>query len=372
MWPLRKRHSAITFDLGTAGIRACQVRPGRDRARLADTLLLERQAPGTDKPQDKDPGPRVDAGQLDRLVGQAAFAGRAVGLVLSSPAVRYLPIHLPSAALSQPAQRIEQALRLEVAQESRKSPDDLEVRFWPLRGERGKEPNVMAVVLPTRTAAGWCQALDTHGLELARIDVAPCALARAVQQLWTPGESDLWGLLDLGQRHATLTVVAERTPAYVRTLSMAPHDWSRQLADVFEVPLAVAEHLKRTHGAGAADAASAPPTEPSVLYQPDVAHTVQRVLSEALRMLAQEITRCFTYMMQSFPDHTVRRLWIAGGGAALPGLTTALEAELDLPVLLLATPARGASVEAGPADALTLTPFTAAAVGGALLDLEAA
>lgn len=372
MWPRRKRHSAITFDLGTAGIRACQVRPGRDRARLADTLLLERLAPGTETPAGAEPGPRVDAAQLDRLVGQAAFTGRAVGLVLSSPAVRYLPIHLPPAALAQPAQRIEQALRLEVAQESRKSPDDLEVRFWRLPGDRGKEPNVMAVVLPTRTAAGWCQTLEANALELARIDVAPCALARAAQHLWTPGAGDLWGLLDLGQRHATLTVAAERTPAYVRTLSTAPHDWSRQLADVFEVPLAVAEHLKRTHGAGTVDAAGAPPAEPSVLHEPDVADAVKRVLCEALRMLAQEITRCFTYMMQSFPDHTVRRLWVAGGGAALPGLATVLEAELDLPVLLLATPDRRDAAESGPADVLTFTPFTAAALGAALLDLEAA
>ncbi len=405
---LRPRRSAITFDLGGAGLRAFQLRRQGRQPALCDALELVRAPVFED---DEPVAPPLEAAQLSRLIGQGRFTGRDVALVLSPPDVQFFPIHLPDQALAQPPERIEQALKWEVSQESRDAAEGLEVRHWRLPAGRGQQANVMAVVMPMSRALEWHELLWQHNLYLRRIDVSPCALVRLAQCLWTPESHDLWGVLDLGLRHATLTVVVGTTPAYIRSLSVSPHRWTQQLSAAFEVDYPVAEQLLRDHRVHPTDrgyratnesergrraqtndgergpVAGQPPAgsqchnkeQHALMHAGDLSSALSSVLRESLHRLAQEVGRCFSYVMQSFPDHGVTRLLLAGGGADLQGLPAVLEAELDLPVARLATdPGVDTLTPAGsrchteehPPPQVQFKPQAAAALGGAMLELE--
>jgi hypothetical protein len=366
---LRTRRSAITFDLGATGTRACQFQ-GRDgQFRLCDSLQLERPPSGE---TDQSAPPTVDPVKLDRLTGQGNFSGRDVALVLSPPDVQFFPLRLPDQALSQPPDRVQQALRFEVAQESRKPAEDLEVRYWFLPRGRGQHANVMAVVMSASQAARWCDLFARHRLCLRRIDVSPCALVRVAQYAWSPDDNDLWGVLDLGLRHTTLTVVVGTTLTYIRSLSVLAPQWTEQLSKALEVTYPVAEQLKRQHSLQPTQRGlRTGATTASLSQATDFSSALSSVLRGSLQTLAQEIGRCFSYVMQSFPDAGVKRLLLAGGGANFGGLAAVLEAQLGIPVASLAGSSAEPGTPAQPLASMHCEPGAAASLGGALLDLEA-
>jgi hypothetical protein len=365
------RRSAITFDVGAAGSRAYQLQRRGDTWGLGDHLEFERAlADGSDPVV---AAPAIDPVQLSRLMGQGRFVGRDVALVLSSPDVKFLPIRLADQALTQPAERIEQALRWEVAQQSRHASEPAapdEVRHWMLPTGRGQTPNVMAVVVSGELVGRWWEQLRQQGFALRRVDVSPCALVRLAACAWTAGANDLWGVLDLGLRHSTLTVVMGQVPAYIRSLSVCAHHWTQKLAQAFEIPYATAEHLKREQSVQATDRGARTVSEP-LSPETDLGGAFSGVLRQSLHTLAQEVGRCFSYVMHGFPEASVKRLFLAGGGAALAGLAGTLESELGIPVGSLSTDAVGPGGWEHPLPNLTLRPRAAAALGAALLDLEA-
>ncbi len=363
------KRSAITFDLGASGIRALQLRRSNGHVHCSDALHIDH--PGASESEKPD-GPTVDVAQIHRLIGQGSFTGSDVALVLSPLEARFYPLKLPDQVLTQPSDRILQALRWEVAREGRCAAEDVEARYWRLPGGRALQANVMAVVISTKQAAAWCDEFSQHRLNLSRIDVTPCALVRSARAHWTPQVNDLWGILDLGLRHSTLTIVAHETPTYVRTLSGSLDDWTRKLARAFEATLDVAEDLKRAHGVKAAGRVVGAPSETrSPLGAADLPGAVASVFREPLDTLMDEIGRCFSFVMQDFPEHAVRTLFLAGGGAQLPGLIPALERELGITIQTLGKAPTGASSPLSASET-SLPPNAAAAAGAALLDLEAA
>jgi Tfp pilus assembly PilM family ATPase len=362
------RRSAITFDVGAAGLRACQLRRRGAEVALCDALEFERpQVEGAEQPA----APVVDAAQLSRSVGQGHFTGQDVALVLSSPEIQFLPMRLPEQALAQAPERIEQALKWEVVQESRQPAENLEVRHWKLPAGPGQQPNVMAAVASGALVLQWCEALQQQGLTLRRIEVAPCALARLAACMWRPAEGDLWGVLDLGLRHSTLTVIIGGVPTYIRALSVAAHHWTKKLAEAFEIPYATAEHLKREQSLQPTDRGlRATADKANLLQAADMSDAFSGVLRESLRTLAQEVGRCFSYVMHGFPETSVKRMFLAGGGAGLSGLPALLEAELGIPVSPLQTSGTELGGTSG-AQSGRHQPQAAAVLGAAMLDLEA-
>jgi len=104
------------------------------------------------------------------------------------------------------------------------------------------------------------------------------------------------------------------------------------------------------------------------------------LLREPLDDLVHEINKCFAYVMQNFPDVNPNRLLLAGGGAKLCGLAPWLQLQLGLSAAPL-TNADGHDTANPPTQTrpsrwqrplahTTIHPDTAAAVGGAILDLD--
>lgn len=364
----RPRNSAITFDVGTSGIRAFQVVARGTQLATRDSLRLDWH------PVENEDGGCAppDYSRIARLVGQGSFSGSDVALVLSPPDVRFCALRLPKKVFTQSESRIRAALAWEVAREMRAEVHELEVRYWQLPPGHQRGLNVMAVALPLERALAWYQSLAQDGLRLCRIDVSPCALVHLAGRVWTPAERELWGILDLGFRRSTLTVVLGTVPAYIRSLSASSNSWTSRLAQAFEVSPAGAEQIKRTHGVRPTDRGiRAPEPDRPLLNAQDTASVVFGLLRESLDDLVHETNECFHYVMQSFSDVSVSRLLLAGGGANLPGLSEYLELQLGMPVAPLALQREAESTSwERPLEGTAVRPEVAAVIGGAVLDLE--
>lgn len=367
----RVRTSAVVFDLGRCGLRAAQVRVRGARCSLNDVLCIELAA-ATNRASDPTPPP--DAARLARLLAQGKFTGRDVALVLSPPDLVYHALRFPEGALRQPRERVLEALSWEVARETRTEPGDLEVRFWRMPPGHREGLNVMAVAMPSRAAREAARSLAEQKLRLRAIQASAPALVRASVLSFTPGPSDLWGILDLGLHYTQLIAVIGTQPVYIRALSVSSDEWTRRIADGFEIPYAEAERIKRRFGVVPAEDAgesSAPPTGDAVLLDnASVAGIVLQLLREPLQKLIREINVCFSYVLQYFPEAVVNRLVLAGGGAALRGLDEYLQTLTGVSTTRLAGPIlptdSGSAAVSGP----SITPQTAAAIGAALLDTE--
>lgn len=361
---LGTRRSAITFDAGRAGIRACQVRGGRGVS-TCETLCVG--LPMVGAIDETETGAR-----LARMVGQADFEGRDVSLVLSPPTTRFFTLKVPDKALTQDERQVQQALQFEVARELRSDPGALETRFWRLPEGNRAGFNVMAVALETQRTLAWLSPLQAAGLMLRRIDVSPCALTRLALQMRAAEPDALWGVLDLGCGEANLTVVLGDTPVYVRTLTVSSRDWTARLARSLDVAPAAAETIKRRYGVSLEER-GVRETGPSVaqLSDEELAQVVFGVLRDPLEHLVADIGRCMAYILENYTGLRVSHMVLAGGASRLRGLREFLELQLSVPVDMLAT-----SNEAGAAWARPLpgeiTPEAAIAIGGALLDWEGA
>jgi len=364
------RNSAITFDVGTAGVRAFQLNARGHNLVGRDLLNLEL-PPAQPSPDSTEFAPEY--GRIARLVGQGNFTGCDVGLVLSPPDVRFCSLKLPKKALAQPEKRLREALAWEVAREMRADAHELEVRHWQLPEGHRQGTNVMAVALPIERALTWHQLVERGGARLRRIDVSPCTLAHLGGRIWTPENNDLWGILDLGYRATTLTVVLGRTPTYIRSLTASSAQWTRRLAESYELSLEEAEQVKRSHGIRAGQRGlRAPEPDQALLDADDIPAITFGLLRERLDQLVRDVNLCFSYVMQNYADVNASRLLLTGGGANMPGLAGFLELQLGLPTEPLASNAGAESTAwERPLPGTNVTPESAAAVGGALLDVDA-
>lgn len=349
------RNSAIAFDIGITGVRACQLASARSGIRLVDTLdvpvvhAIQDEA-ASDRQMDLIGGA---ISRIERFVGQAAFHGTDVSLVLSPPEVRYQTLHVADGVLSQPESRVLAAIKWEASRERRCEPDDLEVRYWRL--PLGHQQNVMAMSILKSRATGWFEALARAGLSLKRIDGVPNALTRLGLRQLDPGKRDLWATLDIGARRSLLTLVVGETPTYVRALPNGSGQWIRAIAQVFETSETDAAHILRTNGIRAETDGGA-----------DVAAVAFAAIRDSLSELIRQVELCFSYVVQNYAETQPVGLLLTGGGGALNGLDEYLALHIGVPVRAL-DPAHSFKV-VGTAG----RPIPSLALAAAILDIEGA
>lgn len=347
--PLARRRSAVVVDAGATGLRAAQCEVVRRRVRLRDVLRHRWSASPADES-----GAALPLCRIARAPLQGDFAGDAVTLLLSPPTVQFHALSVPDAVLQQPPDRLHDALRLEVSREARVEPGDIEVRHWLLPSGHRQRMNVMAISIPAALVRGWVDSLAEQAVCLRGVLPLPCAHVRAVCTRFAPAARELWGLLDLGAARSTFTAVIGATPCYVRNLSAATQAWRQRLASALDVDAERAGDLLFQYGLSEAHA------------QREAEYELRRVLADLLRDplndMVRDLERCFAYLLQSYGELEAGRIFVAGGGALVPGVCEFIE---------LLTGMRTEPIARGDERGdLAFDVTTAGAVGGALLEVD--
>lgn len=353
---LLPRCSAIVFDVGAAGLRAVQTVRRRGHIAVRDALAIELAEHGPEG--ETSPLDEVCA-RIARVVGQGAFSGREVALVLSPPRVHFHTLQMPPRLFEQPEDAVRQALAFEVAKETRTDARSLEVRHWPLPAGHRQSMNVMSASVCTADADAWVEGLAAHGLALKRLDLAPSALLELAGCGRSAPHDGVWGVLDLGCNSSHLAVAVGDVPVYVRSIAFSGRRLTAAIAGAFDIPLEQAEALKRRHGITPA------PPDPAERRRDDAAigPILGNMLRESIDTLIREVGMCFSYVTQNYVGRAVDRLVLAGGSARMLGLVEYMGEFFGIPV---------EAVNTGVFGHPALPIESAGALGGCIRDLEAA
>ncbi|QOJ14350.1 MAG: pilus assembly protein PilM [Planctomycetia bacterium] len=366
-------YSTIAIDAGPVSVAMCQLQRGRGGVCVHRRAVME------------DPlrciGDELQAAEARtqrtlRLIEQGGFRGADASVALKPPDVAFFPARLPDSVTSASRSQCLTVLRFEAARQAQCPPDALEVDFWPLPPGNRMGNNVLIVSVQQSVVERWTNFCAEIGLRLTRVDVAPCAFTRLMRRRAVEGGTEdraLWGILDMGHAHATLTIGMGVTAVYVRPISVTGATYTQAICGALSIDFPTAEMLKRRYAprpaAVAVPASGTPPGETPrgqrwTDAMAELTAALEPVLRTRHRALAAEVERAFSYVMESYPDAPPGALYLCGGGGRLAGLGEALTDALGVEATLLDPALAGVRSDSGALAGI------ATCVGLALGDFE--
>jgi len=193
--------------------------------------------------------------------------------------------------------------------------------------------------IPKAPVVSAVTAVEKAGLTVARVDLAPFGLLRAIG---TSGPA-IEALIDIGAHLTTIVIHTNGIARVVRVLPRGGAEWTMQLTEKTDIPYDEAEATKKAIGITGTTSAA-------------------RTLKDAIRPIVTEI-RGSIHFFAAQQRTTVERVALTGGSAGMPGLAEYLREQLNLEVTV-AQPMRhiaDASAQVRPGDE-----STAVAVGLAM------
>ena len=344
--------SPIGIDLGRRQIKAVQLRRAKNGWQVAAAAMLPRRS-GDALP---------DKSELERLRGvlmRRGFVGQRVVLSVPQPHVQTEMMELPPRHSEAP---VDDIARAEMARMQRWESDRFEMRMWDLPAPaRGQEStHVMAAACLHEDADQLLDLFESGGWHVMAMDIEPWAMARACG-VHNPHCADMLAALDLGATHTHFVLMHEHVIVYDRQLNGVGVGPLRQsLIDQLRLEPAVADHVLCDVGLGCDQAPSDDRREDQQ------GGDVLNMMTQQIDQLCVELQTSLTYGSRSYPNASVDRLVLVGGGAAIPGIAEYLTQALDIDVKTVAP--RDAASCPEPLAALCQSPAMAVAMGLALYD----
>lgn len=311
----------IGVDVGTSAVKVAQlVRHGR-RWRLAAASVVPRRTawPAAVAPDDEARS-SLDEFQAAQSL-EPNYQGRRVAASLP---MAVCDVHALDRLL-EGEPRARDLIRKTIETTTGQSAQPFELDYWTSsRGDKGSQrgwTNVLTVV--RNWSDQLCDDVARVGWSCEMIDGLPFAMARAVGMVSHDSSGAPIAALDWGSAHATLCVVVDGQPTYVRCLKDCP--WHRvltALADSLELSQPEAEALVTEHGLP--DPAAESPSESSGL--------IQEIIADPLDGLVGELRRTLEHFQYQRRTAGPKQLYLMGGGATLNRLDAQLAARLGIEV----------------------------------------
>lgn len=347
--------SVIGLDVGSAAVRAAEVRFGRGApslVRFAQVAL----PPGAVTGGEVVDGAAVGAA-LRRLWKDGGFSGKRVVTGVAGQRVVARTTELP--AMSDDDLR--SSLPFQVQELIPIPIDDAVIDHQILErlvdDEGNERLRVLVVAAHRDMLRSLLAALESAGLEAERVDLIPLSLIRALHESGF-AELDEVGngatseaIVDIGGGVTNVVVHEHGVPQFIRSLSTGGVELTEAVVTDLDVEFERAEALKReTNGT-------------------DVeAQHAQQVVRAALAPVLEEIRTSLEYWQGQTFDAEIRRVLVTGGGSRTPEALDRLGRLLGAPVVAGDAFARVETSDAGlgEADLRSASMIGAVAVGLAL------
>lgn len=342
-------HQVVGLDIGSHAVKVVQVRTGLrsaeivlyDEEPIAPWVVAEESGEegDTEASEDATPTgewsaapdaemlPRATLAALEQLAQRGALEGDVLVVSYGLERCVQTEIGLPFAD----RKNIEKVLPIQIGDRFPMELSELALDFTvaatpnPSNGEH----RVGVVATPKERLTEFLGGLSAAGLEPRIVDVRPARLLGAATMLGANMTGTV-ALVDVGYAGTDLLIVRDGDIRAMRTLRLGGAEIDARIASTFQVGPEQAEAAKQQRGSLWSDA-EAPPA-------PDQATVRLRELCRGVGgELARDLNRAFHGYLAA-GGHSIDRVYVSGGTAALTGLSDFLSAALDLPVELLTVP----------------------------------
>ena len=308
----------VGLDIGTSGVRAAELRPGRSGP------SLERFGQVALPPGAVRDGEVVDpdavAVALRELWQRVGFHTKKVVVGVANQRVVVRQVDLPWL----PPDELRASLAFQVQDYIPMPVDQAVLDFHPieeLAGEGGARTLRVLLVAASREMVGKAlQAVESAGLTPTMVDLTSFAVLRASAHAGSGfGVVEAEALVDIGASVTNIIVHQAGVPRFVRVLLMGGDDITGSIAERLGLPMDEAEGLKRSTGYAPVLGA----------FEPDA---TSRAIESSAGAFVEEVRGSLDYYLAQSGSARVGRVVISGGGARLTGLVERLSAATRLPV----------------------------------------
>jgi type IV pilus assembly protein PilM len=325
----------VGLDIGSSGVRAAELAPGRRRATLRRFARVPL-APGVVRA-----GTVVDGAALTQalksLWSQGHFGSKEVVLGIANSGVLVRQMDLDW----MPPADFRKALRYQVQDVLPFSVDEANLDYHLLEeleeeaedGSTRKVARILLVAAAAEVVDAFVTAARAAGLRVVGVDLLPFALLRARTAELEPEDAATEAIVDVGADVVSVVVHTAGVPRYVRMIPglggdrvteavQERYDWTWEDAERTKVYVGLPGH------------AHLDPVQRSVVGErhDGLDHAAQRVVAEAAGELADEIGTTLEFFRGSADEQPVSRVLLSGAGSLLSGFDEQLAARLDLPV----------------------------------------
>ncbi len=224
--------------------------------------------------------------------------------------------------LAESPEKMREQIRFEIEQNA---PFPLSEAIWSdaLVGQPDAgEQHVMIVAARTAVVTAVTRALLNVGCEPELVDVAPVALYNAMRFNY-PEADGCTLVVDIGARCTNLVFV-EQERIFYRTIPMAGHTITAEIAKTFGLSYEEADQFKREHGLVAQGGAFA-------VDDPDV-DRLSKVIRNVMTRLHAEVMRSISFYRSQQEGAAPLRVLLTGASAQLPYMQNFFEEKLQVEV----------------------------------------
>ncbi len=306
------------LDIGTSGVRAAELRPGRSGP------VLERFGQVALPPGAVQDGEVVDppavAAALRGLWTQARFGTRSVVVGVANQKVVVRQVDLPWL----PPAEMRASLAFQVQDSIPMAVEHALLDYHPLEERTddagARQLRVLLVAAARGMVDATLQAVTLAGLTPAVVDLTSFAVVRAHAHTDSGFRAQRTeALIDVGSSVTNIVVHQGGVPRFVRILLMGGADVTAAVAERLGVPTEQAEALKQS--------SSLTPVAGT-----DDATLTQRAMETAGAAFVEEVRGTLDYFLAQSGSGAIHRIVLSGGGSRLAGLAERLASATRLPV----------------------------------------
>jgi type IV pilus assembly protein PilM len=351
----------IGLDIGTNAVTIAEVTAGSPpRLDMFAQVALPRDAMREGEVADE--AAITDA--VSRLRAEVGLKKVSVRVGIASPRVVVRQVEMPLMTRDE----LMSALQFQAGDLIPIPIEDAVLDFAILRSSAPSEPEptmqVLLVAAYEATVSKLVSAIEAGGLDVGAVDLIPLALTRALARpaavpvgaaggvaLDESGGAE--GIVSFGGGVTAIAVHEDGVPQFVRVLGSGGRELTDAIASDLAVPAETAESLKRALGDASPD---------------DMVARARVAVDRPLSVLLDDVRSSIDYYRNQSGSVQLRRVYVTGGSAQLPGLPERLSALLGVPVepAYMQDVLRIGDIGFSPEEFPRLEPYLPAPVGLAL------
>lgn len=304
----------LGLDIGSSTIKLAEVEVGRTGA------MLNAFAMTATPPQSVAAGDIIDSGAVAQAVAslyqELGTKRRHVAVALWGSSVIVKKISIPR----MDEKVVGEQIRWEAEQYIPFDINEVNLAYKVLRGlpQSPETMDILVVAARREQAFKYAEVVEGAGLQCSVLDVGGFALANSFEANYGVLSGQAVAILNIGASATNLVIVESGEVVFCRDLPVGGLTYTGEIQKALSVSIEEAESIKLSACSGQ----EAPEEVPNIIRSTN-------------EMLAEEFRGSFDFFLNTNANTALKRCFLSGGGARVPGLKEHLSQAFSMPADIL-------------------------------------